>query len=93
MIDQTTDFNCSDHLRDNDYRSVDASTPSVARRFGQLVEVQGKEGHAKAAERGEQVLGTEGQNPLCKTLLTNVTVAKGRVVKPFRGELSAVLFL
>ena len=42
-------------------------------RLGQLVEVQGEEGHAEAAECDEQVLGGERHSFRRKTLLINVT--------------------
>ena len=50
-----------------------------------LVDVQGEEGHAEAAECDEQVLSGEGHDSHYRTLLTNVTAAQGCVVKSFRG--------
>ena len=49
---------------------------STVGRLGQLVEVQGEEGHAEAAEGDEQVLAGEGHSSRCKTMLTNVTEAQ-----------------
>ena len=63
----------------------DAADSSAVGRLGHFVEVQGKEGHAEAAECDEQVLGAEGHDSRCKTLLTNVTEAQRCVVKSFRG--------
>ena len=66
---------------------------STVGRLGQLVEVQGEEGHAEAAEGDEQVLGGEGHDSRYKTLLTNVTEAQGCVVKSFRGGCGQSSFL
>ena len=61
--------------------------------LGQLVEVQGEEGHCEAAEQDEQVLGGEGQSSRYKTLLTNVTESQGCVIGSFRGGCGQSSFL
>jgi hypothetical protein len=56
--------------------------------LGHLVNVQSKEGHRKAAEQQQEVLGSEGHDSRCKTLLSNVTEAQRCVTNAFLGECS-----
>ena len=56
--------------------------------LGHLVDIQGEEGHRKAAEQEKELLGSEGHDARYKTLLTNVTEARQRVTNAFLGECS-----